>query len=57
MEREKKAWKEIKELETDGNISEDSKFKAQEDLNKLTNDYNKKVEDLGEVKEKEIMTI
>jgi ribosome recycling factor len=52
-----KSWKEIKDLESDGNLSEDDKYKAQEELNKKVEDFNKQIEELGEKKEKEILSI
>lgn len=52
-----KAWKEIKELESGGKITEDDKYKAQEELNKLTEEYTAKIDDLGRSKEEEIMNI
>ncbi len=51
------AWKEIQEGERAGLIREDDKFRGKEELQKLIDDYNKKIEDLGGVKEKEIMTV
>lgn len=43
--------------ERDGKISEDERFRAQEDLEKLIQIYVGKVEDVATQKEKEIMTI
>lgn len=51
------AWKEIQEGERAGLIREDDKFRGKEELQKLIDDYNKKIEDLGGAKEKEILTI
>jgi ribosome recycling factor len=51
------AWKEIQEGQRLGQIREDDKFRGKDELQKLIDDYNKKVEELGEVKEKEIMTV
>lgn len=50
-------WKEIKKLESEGKITEDDKYKAQDELNKLINDYNNKIKELGEAKEREIMQL
>ncbi|MDD5749835.1 MAG: ribosome recycling factor [Patescibacteria group bacterium] len=47
----------VNKAEKDKEISEDEKFKALEDLDNLTKDYNEKIKQLGEQKEKEIMTI
>lgn len=41
----------------DNNISEDQKFKAEENLQKITDEFIGKVEELGEKKEKEIITV
>jgi ribosome recycling factor len=51
------SWKEIKKLESEGKITEDDKYKAQDELNKLINDYNNKIKELGKAKEKEVMQI
>ena len=51
------AWKEIQEAERLGQIREDDKFRGKEELQKLIDESNKKLEDLSEAKEKEIMTI
>ncbi|MBU1102193.1 ribosome recycling factor [Patescibacteria group bacterium] len=50
-------WKEIQEKERSGEIREDDKFRGKDELQKLIDEYNKKVEDMGGAKEKEIMTI
>jgi ribosome recycling factor len=52
-----KGWKEIKDLESSGKITEDDKFKAQEELNKIIENNNEKIEEIGENKEKEILSI
>ena len=51
-----KIWSEIQAEEKAGKISEDEKFKAKDELQKLIDDANKKLEDLAEKKEREIMT-
>jgi ribosome recycling factor len=51
------AWKEIQDKEKSGEISEDDKFKIKEDLQKVVDDYNKKIEEIREKKEKEMMTV
>jgi ribosome recycling factor len=53
-EREK-VWNEIQDTEKNGEISEDEKFKAKDDLQKLVDEGNKKLDELVEKKEKEIM--
>lgn len=50
-----KAWKEIQEQFQDKKIREDDKFRAKDELQKLVDDYNKKIQDIKEKKEKEIM--
>ena len=52
-----KAWKELQDGERAGTIREDDKFRGKEELQKLIDDYNKKIDEQGEAKEKEIMTI
>ncbi|MBI4050356.1 MAG: ribosome recycling factor [Candidatus Doudnabacteria bacterium] len=50
-------WKGIKQQEESGKITEDDKFRQQEKLQKLIDEYNGKIKELAETKEKEIMTI
>jgi len=52
-----KAWKELQDGERSGAIREDDKFRGKDELQKVIDEYNKKIEDMGGVKEKEIMTI
>ncbi len=49
------AWKEIQNKEREGLVREDDKFRAKDDLQKMIDDYNEKIEKLGKAKEKEIM--
>lgn len=51
------AWREIQEMEKTGIISEDDKFRGKDKLQKVIDEYNKRIEDLREGKEKEIMTV
>lgn len=51
------AWKEIQKIEADGGMSEDDKFKGKEKLQEIVDEYNKKIEEIRVVKEKEIMTV
>lgn len=51
------AWEEIQKEKKDGAISEDDLYRGESDLNKLIEDYNKKVHELIEAKEKELRTI
>lgn len=48
---------EIDKQEKDNNISEDEKYAEQDELEKVVKDYNDKVKEIGEDKEKEITTI
>ena len=50
------ANEQLKELKKDKQISEDETFKAQEEVQKATDDYIKKLEALAAEKEKEIMS-
>lgn len=49
-----RAWKEVQEKERAGDIREDDKFRAKDELQKLVDEYNKKIEELSENKKKEI---
>ncbi len=51
------AWKELQKIETEGGMSEDDKFKGKEKLQETVDEYNRKIEEIRVVKEKEIMTI
>jgi ribosome recycling factor len=51
------AWKEIQEGERAGLIREDDKFRGKEELQKTIDECNKKIEEAGGAKEKEIMTV
>jgi len=44
-------------LEKEKEIAEDDKFKGLEDLQKMTDDFSKKIEEIAAAKEKEIMQI
>ncbi|OIO19977.1 MAG: ribosome recycling factor [Candidatus Magasanikbacteria bacterium CG_4_10_14_0_8_um_filter_32_14] len=48
---------EIDKQEKDKNISEDEKYTEQDELEKIVKEYNDKVREIGEEKEKEITTI
>jgi ribosome recycling factor len=48
------AWEEIQEKEKAGEIREDDKFKGKDELQDLIDGYNKKIEDIGEKKKKEV---
>lgn len=49
------AWEEIQNNAKEGKIREDDKFRAKDELQDLIVEYNKKIEELGESKKKEIM--
>jgi ribosome recycling factor len=49
------AWRDIQEGFRQGKIREDDKFRAKDELQDLIDEYNKKIEEKVELKEKEIM--
>lgn len=49
------AWKEIQEKTREGKIREDDKFRAKDELQKIIDKYNEKIEQIGEKKKREIM--
>jgi len=51
------AWDEIQDMVKSGKMGEDAKFKGKEQLQKLIDDYNGKIEEVREKKEREIMEI
>jgi ribosome recycling factor len=50
-----KVWKDVQDNFQAGKIREDDKFRAKDELQKLVDDYHKKIQDIKEKKEKEIM--
>jgi len=48
------AWSEIQLRTREGEIREDDKFRAKDELQKLVDEYNEKIESIGEKKKKEI---
>ncbi len=50
-------WDEIQSLEQSGEITEDDKFKAKDKLQELVDEYNRKIEEMANKKEKEIMNV
>jgi len=54
QEREK-VWEEIQNEEKAGKLSEDDKFRSKDELQKLIDEANKKLEELADKKNKEIM--
>lgn len=53
-ERER-TWEDIQKKETEGKLTEDEKFKAKEDLQKIIDEVNKNLESSFEKKQKEVM--
>ncbi len=51
------AWEEIKNLEKEGKVTEDDRYRSEEELNKIINEFNKNIESLTEQKEKELQSI
>jgi len=50
-------WKQIQDLERAGKVREDDKFRAKDELQKLIDEYNNKIKEIGEKKERDIMTV
>ena len=48
------AWKEVQERQRTGEIREDDKFRAKDKLQEIVDEFNGKIEELGEKKKKEI---
>jgi ribosome recycling factor len=51
------AWDQIQDLVKDGKLSEDDKFRGKDRLQKSVDEYNGKIEEIQEKKEKEMMEI
>lgn len=51
------AWDEIQDLVKSGKLAEDDKFRGKDMLQKSVDEYNGKIEDIREKKEKEMMEI
>jgi len=51
------AWDEIQEQVKSGKLGEDDKFRGKDELQKMVDEYNGKIEELRKKKEKEIMEI
>jgi len=54
-EREE-VWDDIQKKQKDGDISEDDKFRLKDELQKLVDEANKKLEEIAESKEKDILS-
>lgn len=50
-------WKEIQDLEQAGEIAEDDKFHGKEELQKIVDEYNSRIEETRTKKEEEILTV
>lgn len=50
------AWAKVQALAKEGKIREDDKFRAKDELQKLMDEYNGKIDEMGKKKEEEIMT-
>lgn len=50
-------WKDIQDLEKSGEISEDDKFSGKDELQKVVDEYNQKLETARKKKEEEILTV
>jgi len=48
------AWKEVQNEFKEGNVSEDNKYRAKDELQKLVDKFNEKIEEISEKKKKEI---
>ena len=51
-----KVWTDIQTKEQEGNLTEDDKFRAKDELQKIVDEINKKLESLFDKKDKEIMS-
>jgi ribosome recycling factor len=51
------AWKEIQSLEKVGSLTEDDRYRGEEMLNREIADFNKKIQEIAETKEKELKTM
>ena len=50
-------WEQIQKMQKTGDLTEDDRYSAEEELNKAINDYNKKIETVLKEKENEIRSI
>jgi len=50
-------WQEIQDMEKRGDIAEDDKFRGKERLQEAIDEYNKKIEEMRDKKEQDIMTV
>ncbi|MFH1460814.1 MAG: ribosome recycling factor [Patescibacteria group bacterium] len=50
-------WRQIQDMEQAGDLREDDKFRAKDELQKVIDEYNEKIEGIKKKKEAEIMTV
>lgn len=53
----KESWEEVQKLEKAGQLTEDDRYRGEEELNKIIEEFNQKIYHLIEAKEKELKTI
>ncbi len=51
------AWESIQKMQKEGSITEDDKYSAEEEINKIISEFNKKIEEALKEKESEIKSI
>ncbi len=51
------AWRQIQDLEQRKEITEDDKFRGKDELQKIVDEYNQKIDEMKKKKEGEIMTV
>ena len=50
-------WKNVKKMEKDGDLTEDDRYSAEEELNKVTKEYNNKIEEMSDKKASELKQV
>lgn len=50
-------WKEVARLQKDGELTEDQKFEAQDELKKIVEGFNDQIKSAAEKKEQEVLTV
>ncbi len=53
----KDAWEQVQKAEKSGDLPEDDRYRGEEELNKLIDDFNKQVEEKVKAKEQELMSL
>ncbi|EKD56691.1 MAG: hypothetical protein ACD_58C00120G0014 [uncultured bacterium] len=51
------SWNQIKALEKDSKLTEDDRYRAEEELNKIIDDFNRKIEEETDKKSAELMKV